>query len=125
KLTFTNNTLGVGVTLFPQGNNWAYIMMASPLEDSIFTRLYFQEGHGLTKFRKFSEQQSVIGNRIVVWQVDWEGTEKNVHPYFQPEPEVEEVVEEIVLPEESMNDTEEKELNDSLNSSDMSITADQ
>ncbi|MBR9698857.1 hypothetical protein GOV09_00165, partial [Candidatus Woesearchaeota archaeon] len=28
KLTFTNNTLGVGVTLFPQGNNWAYIMMA-------------------------------------------------------------------------------------------------
>jgi dolichyl-diphosphooligosaccharide--protein glycosyltransferase len=84
KTTYTNNTMGFAMTLLKQGENWAYVASSPGLEDSMFTRLYFMDGHGLSKFKKFSEQQSVIGNRIVVWDVDWDGTEKN-QVYFQPQ----------------------------------------
>ena len=81
------------MVLVPQGNEYSYVMMDSPLEDSMFTRLYFMDGHGLTRFRKFSEQESVIRNRIVVWKVDWDGGEKN-KVYF-----VEQAQNETIVPD--------------------------
>ncbi len=77
KTEYKNNTFGAAMTLIPQGDSWNYIMSASPLEDSMFTRLFFTDGHGLKKFKKFTEEHSVVGNRIIVWKVDWEGKEEN------------------------------------------------
>jgi dolichyl-diphosphooligosaccharide--protein glycosyltransferase len=82
KLTYTNNTIGYSVTLIPEEGGWRYILMIPPLEDSIFTQLYFLDGHGLSKFKKVTEHRSITGNRIVVWKVDWNGTQKNILPYF-------------------------------------------
>ncbi|MCK5282710.1 MAG: hypothetical protein KAK00_04845 [Nanoarchaeota archaeon] len=109
KIEFSNNTLGYGMALIPSGDSWNYIMMLSPLEDSMYTRLYFLNGHGLKGFDKFSEQKSVIGNRIVVWKVDWEGEDKNL-VYFQEEEEEtieEDITEELI--EEAKDASEEEE----------------
>ena len=59
-------------------------MSVQPLEDSMFTRLFFLDGHGLKHFQKFSDLRSVTGQRIVVWKVDWEGEQENVLPKFIP-----------------------------------------
>jgi dolichyl-diphosphooligosaccharide--protein glycosyltransferase len=82
KLEFKNNTIGYSMTLIPSGDSWNYIMMLPPLEDSMFTRLFFLQGHGLTKFKRFSDERSVVGDRAIVWKVDWEGEEKNIE-YFK------------------------------------------
>jgi len=88
KRSYKNNTLGFSMTLLPAGNDWNYVLTAPPLEDSMFTILYFLEGHGLSHFKKFSEERSVIGNRIVVWKVDWEGEEMNNVYFKEPEPPI-------------------------------------
>ncbi|MCH8329278.1 MAG: hypothetical protein IIB81_02710 [Nanoarchaeota archaeon] len=59
--------------------------------------MYYQEGIGLKYFKKFSDERSVFGGRIIVWKVDWEGKEKNI--IEAPEPEIE----------------EEKEIDDTIN----------
>jgi dolichyl-diphosphooligosaccharide--protein glycosyltransferase len=106
KFSYTNNTLGYSMALVPSGNTWRYIMMLPPLEDSMFTRLYFLEGHGLTKFKKFSDQRSVVGNIIQVWKVDWEGSEKNIMGHFKPKNETIQG-QEIVLEDDSGSDVSE------------------
>ncbi|MBD3164393.1 hypothetical protein GF323_04280 [Candidatus Woesearchaeota archaeon] len=104
KIEFDNNTIGYSMTLVPSENGWQYIMMLPPLEDSMFTRLYFLDGHGLTKFRKFSEQQSVVGNKILVWKVEWQGKEKNIMDFFVPKNVTEEEEEESInITEELLN----------------------
>jgi dolichyl-diphosphooligosaccharide--protein glycosyltransferase len=102
KKTYSNQTLGYSMTMIPNGDQWGYVMMIPPLEDSMFTRLYFLDGHGLSKFEKFSDQQSVIGNRIVVWKVKWNGDEPIVHDSF-----IEEEIQEIT--EETKEDNEKTE----------------
>ena len=52
--------------------------MDSGLTASMFTRLFYQDGIGLSHFKKFSAERSIFGSRIIVWKVDWEGKEKNV-----------------------------------------------
>ncbi len=52
----------------------------------MFTRLFFIEGHGLKHFKKFSDEKSVFGGRIIVWKVDWKGTESNIMDEFKEKP---------------------------------------
>ncbi|PIZ49397.1 hypothetical protein COY28_06400 [Candidatus Woesearchaeota archaeon CG_4_10_14_0_2_um_filter_57_5] len=55
------------------------VTLASPeTAKSIFTRLFFLKGHGLSHFKPFTYERSIIGNEIYVWKVDWEGKEKNI-----------------------------------------------
>ena len=85
-----NDTIGVGATLYPAGGGRYNIIVASPrLGASVFTRLFYLEGHGLEHFEKFSDQMSVFGGRIIVWKVNWEGGEKNILDDFK-EPAAEE-----------------------------------
>jgi hypothetical protein len=42
------------------------------LMQSIFTRLFFLEGEDIEFFERFSDTTTVFGQRIIVWQVDWE-----------------------------------------------------
>jgi len=53
----TDPTRMFGMTLIPSANGaWGYILSVSPLENSMFTRLYYLDGNGLSKFKKYSEK---------------------------------------------------------------------
>jgi len=56
--------------LYDKLNNRA--MVSSPyLSQSMFTRLYFFDGRYTEHFKKFSEETSMTGDRVIVWSVDW------------------------------------------------------
>jgi len=75
---FEGNTLGFSVVLLPRGEaGYASVLTHPYLANSMFTRLFYMEGHGLSYFDKFDDQNGVTGGRILVWKVDWEGTDAN------------------------------------------------
>jgi dolichyl-diphosphooligosaccharide--protein glycosyltransferase len=81
---FSNN-IGLSMVLIPQEDgSYNTILMSPELPQSMFTMLYFLEGHGLKHFKLFSYERSVTGNEIYVWNVDWEGKDKNVMNIFKP-----------------------------------------
>ena len=107
KREFKNNTVGVSTALIPSGDSFKSILMSPELADSMFTRLFFIEGHGLKHFKKFSDERSVFGGRVIVWKVDWEGKEKNIMDEFKEKPLNETIIEEI----ETTNETKENKAN--------------
>ena len=53
-------------------------ILVDPLHaDSMFTRLFYFEGHGLEHFKLFSDTTQVTGGRIQVWKINWDGGEIN------------------------------------------------
>jgi len=95
----------LGVALIKEGESYRAVAMDSDLTTSMFTRMFYQEGIGLKHFRKFSDERSVFGSRIIVWKVDWEGKEE-VIVEAEPEPLEEDHIMEI---KEEINDTEVEE----------------
>ena len=91
----------IGVALIKNGESYQALAMDSDLTASMFTRMFYQEGIGLRYFKKFSDEKSVFGGRIIVWKVDWEGKEKNI--IETPKLEIEEEEESI---EAEINETE-------------------
>ena len=77
---FTNSPAGIALILVPTGEKTYRSVLASPEHaKSMFTRLFFMEGHGLKYFKHFrTENQIVGGGKITVWKIDWEGKETNV-----------------------------------------------
>ncbi|MEM4260273.1 MAG: STT3 domain-containing protein [Candidatus Woesearchaeota archaeon] len=47
------------------------LISSEELSQSIFTRLFYLEGVGTTKFEKFSDITDITGQRIIVWKVNW------------------------------------------------------
>ncbi len=71
---YANATVGVGVAVF----NHPYIGLASiamspELASSMFTRLYFFQGQGLTHFQQFNLERFLGGGWVSVWKVNWAG----------------------------------------------------
>jgi dolichyl-diphosphooligosaccharide--protein glycosyltransferase len=103
-----NNTIGVSLLLIPTGpDSYNSMLMAPQLTPSMFSRLYFLNGHGLEHFRLFSFERSVTGNQIYVYKVDWDGGEQNVLDIFkEPEAEDEELqISEVEIMENKTEDT--------------------
>ncbi len=69
---------GIDAILVNQGGKYSGIVTQSPLAGSIFTKLFFFNGHGLKYFKLVKETQQIIGGKIRVWEVDWEGKQKNI-----------------------------------------------
>jgi len=92
----------LGIALIKNGESYRAVAMDSDLTGSMFTRMYYQEGIGLKYFKKFSDERSVFGGRIIVWKVDWEGKEKNIISVPKPEP----IEEEIEIDLNKINGTE-------------------
>jgi hypothetical protein len=75
---FSGNTLAFSVVLVPQGEEGYSALITHPyLANSMFTRLFYLNGHGLKYFDKFDDQTGITGGRIIVWKVDWEGKDAN------------------------------------------------
>ncbi|MAE42645.1 hypothetical protein CMO93_02650 [Candidatus Woesearchaeota archaeon] len=102
----------LGLTLIKKGNNYEMLQMDSDLTASMFTRMFYQEGIGLRYFKKFSDEKSVFGGRIIVWKVDWEGKEKNIIEEPEPTKDETEIKKETNINEtkETENKTEESEI---------------
>jgi len=93
----------LGIALIKNGESYQAVAMDSDLTASMFTRLFYQEGIGLKHFKKFSDESGISGGRIIVWKVDWEGKEKNIIEISKPETK-----------------DEEKEIEDTINKTNMS-----
>jgi dolichyl-diphosphooligosaccharide--protein glycosyltransferase len=86
---FSGNTLEFSVVLVPRGEEGYSALITHPyLANSIFTRLFYLNGHGLKYFDKFDDQTGITGGRIIVWKVDWEGKDAN-NAYKAIEPNAE------------------------------------
>jgi dolichyl-phosphooligosaccharide-protein glycotransferase len=82
KKEFSGQLLGASVVLLHEENK---ILLTHPLQaDSLFTRLFFFNGHGLKCFTPFDERRTVTGDKISIWKVDFECKQKN-QAYFLPE----------------------------------------
>lgn len=77
---YTESTAGVSLILVPTGEKTYRAVLASPEHaKSMFTRLFYFEGHGLKYFKHFkTEHQLIGGGKISVWKIDWEGKETNI-----------------------------------------------
>jgi len=66
----------LGIALAKEDESYFVVAMDSDLAWSMFTRMFYQEGIGLKHFKKFSDERTIFGGRIIVWKVDWEGKEE-------------------------------------------------
>ena len=98
---FSNVSTQVSGILIPTGiNSYRSMIAQSAHANSIYTRLFYLEGHGLRHFEKISDRRAVTGVRIVVWKVKWDGGEPRTAFNF-----TEPVENEIILEETSENST--------------------
>lgn len=65
--------IGIGMILWPDGDSIKAVLADPKQVDSVFTKLFFFNGHGLKYFDAFSDTSSPVGNRILMWSVDWDG----------------------------------------------------
>jgi hypothetical protein len=65
--------------LVPSKNGYKSLLSHPLLAKSMFTRLFFMDGHGLEHFEVFDERMQPTGENIIVWKVNWEGAEPRVH----------------------------------------------
>ncbi len=68
---------GVSIALIPLPGGNGAIIMQKEIAMSMFNRLYFFRGHGLSYFKPFDSQKQLTSGMIYAWKVDWAGKEKN------------------------------------------------
>ncbi|MFH0869479.1 MAG: hypothetical protein V1866_00300, partial [archaeon] len=52
------------------------LLVSDPLlSESTFTKLFYLDGRYMKHFEKFSDITDVTGQRIIIWKVNWAGTE--------------------------------------------------
>ena len=68
------NLLGFSIIVIPNQDRSSYILRLAADEqaDSIFTKLFFFNGHGMHCFEKIYEQDSLTGDRVIMWKTDWD-----------------------------------------------------
>lgn len=79
---FTGGREDLSALIFQTKEGVRSMLMHPLLSNSVFTKLFFLEGHGLKKFKLFSTQRQVTGGMIYVWKVDWSGKTPNIHSSF-------------------------------------------
>lgn len=76
---FSEGKLSVSALLIPGQNGYQSVLCDPLLAKSMFTRMYFFDGHGLEHFDLFVEKVQPTGEGVLVWKVDWAGSEQRVH----------------------------------------------
>ena len=106
KKEFNGTTLDFGATIVPKNENELEVVLSSKeLTGSIFTRMFYMQGHGLRYFKLFNHQRGLTGTDIYVYKIDWEG--KNItivqdYVNFLKKPVTEEIIIESIS---SINNT--------------------
>jgi dolichyl-diphosphooligosaccharide--protein glycosyltransferase len=79
EIRFNDSNMGISVLLYPTGpRSYKSVLGSQELLLSLFVRTYFLEGHGLRHFKEFNRQSFLTGGHVVVYKVDWPGSEPNV-----------------------------------------------
>ncbi|MBI2133584.1 FKBP-type peptidyl-prolyl cis-trans isomerase [Candidatus Woesearchaeota archaeon] len=80
KTTPYNQNVGVDLaaTIIPEGQDYKIIFSFPDLNSSMFTRMFFMEGHSLEHFKLLTRQRSITGAEIYVYKVNWEGEEPTI-----------------------------------------------
>ncbi len=114
-----NDTIGISMTIIPNGEESYGALLFSPqLASSMFTKMFYLNGHGLKYFDKFSDVTDITGGRIIIWKVNWEGNSTNLLEYYQPKvPEEEEIVEKTESEETKNESTNNSQDINTLNNS--------
>jgi asparagine N-glycosylation enzyme membrane subunit Stt3 len=73
-----DDSIPYSVILIPKGDSYDMVLCNPLLANSMFTRLFYFDGHGSTHFTKFSDVTSFTGDRIIIWKVSWTPGEKSV-----------------------------------------------
>ncbi|HLC67136.1 MAG TPA: STT3 domain-containing protein, partial [Candidatus Nanoarchaeia archaeon] len=69
---YTNNTIGISLLLFQNGDRYSSVFVDPQHGGSMFTRLFYFDGAGTKYFRKMAQERDVTGLDIIAWQVDWD-----------------------------------------------------
>ncbi len=87
---FENNTIpqDLSVLLFPSGNGYRRAVASPQLVNSMFIRMFYLKGQGLTHFKLLTRQTGLTGTDVWVWQVDWSGGQENIMPELISKTEV-------------------------------------
>ncbi len=87
---FENNTIpqDLSVIVFPYQGGYGRVVASSQLANSMFIRMFYLKGQGLTNFKLLTRQTGLTGTDIWVWQADWEGKQENIMPELIPKKEV-------------------------------------
>jgi dolichyl-phosphooligosaccharide-protein glycotransferase len=84
---YTENVMtqqSISAVLIPVGTGYESTLASPELASSMFMKLFYLGGAGLSHFKQLSYQRGVTGQRIYVWKVDWNGGEKIVLQKFVP-----------------------------------------
>lgn len=74
---FSGPNSGFSIILIPEGEEYVF-QITDPLQaNSMFTRLYFLDGHGLQCFSRFDDSKNINGGRIITWRIDYYCMQKN------------------------------------------------
>jgi dolichyl-phosphooligosaccharide-protein glycotransferase len=74
---FASPATELSVMLIPDGDSFSSIIAFREQASSMFSRLFFFQGHGLKYFKRFSSTRTFNGQEVIVWKVDWEGKSTN------------------------------------------------
>ncbi len=87
---FENNTIPqeLSVLVFPSGSGYGRVVASPQLINSIFLRMFYLKGQGLTHFKLLTRQTGFTGTDVWVWKADWEGRQENIMPELIPKKEV-------------------------------------
>ena len=78
KKEYNNSNINLAIILVPRGNSYSVVISTPELATSMFTRMFFMEGHGLKYFTPFNTQQQIGGGSIFVYKTDWKEHKPNV-----------------------------------------------
>src|SRR3989344_5641646 len=79
KKEFNGSNLDFGITLVPQsGNELTAILSSKELTGSMFTRMFYMQGHGLKYFKLFDHQRGLTGTDIYTYKMDWGGNNATI-----------------------------------------------
>ncbi len=71
----------ISALVIPYTDQYESILVTPHFTESLFTRLFFYQGHGLKHFKLFTWQPAMTGGSIFVYKVDWSGNETNRYPF--------------------------------------------
>lgn len=84
---FEGATLGASMILIPNKDEYESVIVDPLQANSVFTKLFFFDGHGLHCFKKFDQVQQFTGGKIITWMMDYDCQQEN-KVFFLPQEQI-------------------------------------
>ncbi len=74
----SQNGRPLGAAIVQTGGSYQSVLMDYDLTGSMFTRLFYFGGVGLSHFDMFNNVRDITGAKIITWKVDWQGRNASI-----------------------------------------------